>query len=208
MNKNTTHGMTGTKFYGVWNSMKNRCLNTNTKSYAHYGARGITVDSRWRSFKDFYDDMHKPYSDHYKIHGSDTTLERIDNTKGYSKDNCRWATRLEQASNTTQMRLVTINGETNVVSEWCRKLKIHDSVVYRRVKSGMTIEDALTAPRQRGHLITLGDATLNVAQWTEKMGLNETTIFDRLKHGWTEHDAVMTPVGGKRTSGNRAGEPK
>ncbi len=79
--------------------MKQRCLNPENKSYADYGARGITVCERWlKSFEDFYADMGpRPEG---------MTLDRRDSTKGYSPDNCRWATHLEQRLNqirTTRM---------------------------------------------------------------------------------------------------------
>jgi hypothetical protein len=202
-----THGMTGTPLYYVWRGIINRCTNPKVKSYSDYGGRGITVCDRWRDFQNFYDDMQESYERH-KSANTTTTIDRIDNDGNYEPSNCRWATRLEQASNTTQVRMVTLGGETHAVAEWCRRLNLQDSVVYRRIKAGMSIEDALTKSRYKAHLISLNGMTLNVAQWTAKMGFKDTTIFDRLKYGWTEYEAVMTPVGGKRatTKGSRDSE--
>lgn len=91
----TTHGMSRTKdrrLYITWNMMKARCLNTKHPNYSRYGARGITVCDRWiASFADFHEDMgERPIG---------KTLDRIDNKKGYSPDNCRWATPKEQTAN-------------------------------------------------------------------------------------------------------------
>lgn len=73
--------------------MKGRCLNSRDQRYSDYGGRGITVSDEWKkSFATFIEDMgHRPTDKH--------TLDRIDNDKGYSKDNCRWATYQEQNMN-------------------------------------------------------------------------------------------------------------
>tara|TARA_R110000744_G_C19241741_1_gene549346 strand:+ start:161 stop:811 length:651 start_codon:yes stop_codon:yes gene_type:complete len=89
---NTTHGFSKTPIYKVWNSMLQRCGNTKNAGYANYGGRGITVCDSWSKFENFYSDMGSSY-----IKG--LQLDRTDNDKGYSKDNCRWVTRSENALN-------------------------------------------------------------------------------------------------------------
>jgi len=87
----TTHGISKTEGYTSWLAMKQRCTNPKTKQYHDYGGRGIAVCERWQDFENFYADMGpRP---------KNTTLDRVDNEKGYFKENCRWATRNDQQRN-------------------------------------------------------------------------------------------------------------
>lgn len=96
----STHGMSGTKFYKAWGSMKIRCTSNRPDYVEYYKSRGITVCSRWQTFDNFYEDMYDAYVTHISTNGEEnTTLERIDVNKGYSPDNCKWATKLEQVIN-------------------------------------------------------------------------------------------------------------
>ena len=102
-NLNRKHGMYKTRIYSIWAGIKSRCLNENEPAYKYYGAKGITIPKKWISFLGFYDDVGEPLT---KRH----TIDRIDTTKSYSKQNCKWSTRKEQARNTISSKYWIIDG--------------------------------------------------------------------------------------------------
>lgn len=86
------HGMQSTRFYKIWCDMKYRCNNPRSSSYKWYGAKGIKYQDSWNMFENFYEDMKEGYSD-------ELTLDRIDPSRNYSKENCRWVTKTAQSRN-------------------------------------------------------------------------------------------------------------
>ncbi len=136
---NTTHGHRHTRLYGIWNSMVARCHRKNTKAYPDYGGRGITVCDEWkRDFQAFYDwAMANGYNDTLSI-------DRKDNDKGYSPDNCRWATTEIQANNKRSNISVEYNGESHTLAEWSKILGIKDATLRKRLNDGWGIEEAFT----------------------------------------------------------------
>ena len=91
----TTHNMSRTRLYKIWQGMIRRCTITTEPGYARYGAKGITVCSEWLTFEPFKEWANSTgYSDQM-------TIDRIDNSLGYEPSNCRWATPLQQSHNRT-----------------------------------------------------------------------------------------------------------
>lgn len=137
----TTHGMSKTRIYKEWAGMIQRCTNPKNTSYERYGAKGVTVCDEWLDdFMNFYNwAMANGYRD-------DLTIDRIDNEKGYSPDNCRWATEKEQAYNKKSNRNLTYKGKTMTMAEWAKVIGISSSSLFGRMKRGWSVEKALSTP--------------------------------------------------------------
>lgn len=106
---NTTHGMRRTSIYRVWSNMKDRCLRGKNRYYKDYGGRGIKVCDKWLKFEGFFEDMgEKPEG---------LTLDRIDNDGDYSKENCRWATKNQQANNCRSNLFIEYLGEKKTIGQ-------------------------------------------------------------------------------------------
>ena len=113
------------KIYQIWSSMIQRCTNPNHRSYHRYGGRDINVCQRWMKFPNFLKQMPgwKP----------GLQIDRIDNNKGYSKYNCKWSTRKQQARNRRNNHLITHKGKTKCLADWAEQLGIPYHVLWKRI---------------------------------------------------------------------------
>jgi len=135
-----SHRMTRQPFYNSWNNMKIRCLNKNSKDYPNWGGRGITISDEWLLFENFKNDMLPTYS-------KGLSLDRIDNSKGYSKGNCRWADKITQGNNTRQNRPILFNGILQTIPQWARATGIKRSTLAQRIHVyKWSIEKSLLTP--------------------------------------------------------------
>jgi hypothetical protein len=133
----TKHGFRHLPEYNIWRGMLDRCYNKETAAYPRYGGRGITVSDEWKeSFEAFYRDMGTRPSEDYSI-------DRKDNDKGYSKENCRWATSEEQMRNRSNNVYYEKDGEKKLLKQWCNELGLNISTVYDRIRRGWTFEEAI-----------------------------------------------------------------
>jgi hypothetical protein len=124
--------------YRCWLSLKNRCSYDRFKKY--YSLKGIVVCESWLCFENFISDMGKAPTEKH-------TVDRIENNKGYCKDNCRWATMKEQARNRSNNHIITAFGKSLTIAEWAENININQFTLRDRInRYEWNIEDALTTP--------------------------------------------------------------
>ena len=123
----------------TWENMLARCYAQGHASYKCYGGAGITVCTKWReSFEEFAKDMGpRP---------AGKTLDRIDGSKGYTPENCRWADKIEQANNRRTNRRITVGEVTQTVAQWARQNGVSPFVIHGRLQQGWSEHDAVTIP--------------------------------------------------------------
>ena len=133
-----------TPTHNAWRGMRQRCMNPKAKDYPQYGGAGIKCCSEWNSFEQFLIDM--------GIRPEGHTLERKDNSLGYDRDNCRWATRLEQSLNRSSNHRIEYMGESRCISEWAKLLDINEETLRARIRYGWSVEHAMTTPSTAGYV--------------------------------------------------------
>ena len=132
------------RLYSIWSGMKQRCNNPNAPNFPRYGGRGITICDEWSDYTAFREwALSNGYADNL-------TIDRIDNDKGYSPDNCRWATKAQQVINRApytqpnhKKKLYTINGVTRTAQEWSEIIGISQNAFYKRILKGWSDEHIL-----------------------------------------------------------------
>lgn len=134
------HGLYGSPIYMAWCRMKERCYYQKHPYYGYYGGKGIKVCSRWLDDPQaFYDDMASTWR-------KGLTLDRIDSSKDYSPDNCRWASRSTQSRNRSTTVMLTLNDETRSLPEWAERLGLPASTLRNRYYNGWSHNAILTTP--------------------------------------------------------------
>jgi hypothetical protein len=143
-NCHRTYGYSHTRIDHIYKSMIDRCENPKNYGYHKYGGRGIRVCEEWKANKLAFFEW--AFTNGY---AENLTIDRKDNSKGYSPENCRWITYQEQNNNRRSNHHETINGETRTIAEWSRISGIAQTTIGARLKSGWTPKDAVFKPIER-----------------------------------------------------------
>lgn len=128
-----------TRLYKTWMNIRQRCNNPKAENAKYYYSKGIAVCKEWDDdFDSFYSwAINNGYKD-------GLTIDRIDNERGYSPDNCRWITSKKQCNNRTNNVIIQFNNEKHTLSEWSEILGIKYMTLYSRIERGWDIERAFT----------------------------------------------------------------
>ncbi|MCM1437818.1 MAG: hypothetical protein NC131_01210 [Roseburia sp.] len=184
----TKHGLetSNKRLYKIWDSMKQRTNPNVVSCRGNYRKNGITVCDEWRNdFPAFYDwAMTNGYSENL-------TIDRIDNNKGYSPENCRWVDMKVQANNRSNNTLITYKGETKTLAQWCEQYNIKSDTVTHRMKRGYSFEKAITEPIDKLVRYEYKGKLLTRAEMSELSGLPISCIQNRIQHGW-DIERIMT----------------
>lgn len=136
--KRMRNGEYKTPTYRIWTGMLSRCNNKNDKKAHLYHNKGITVCERWHDFHNFLADMgERP---------AGMSIDRIDGSKGYSPDNCRWADAKTQGNNTNANVVLNHKNESLTVSQWAERVGIKQNTIIYRLRRGWSASDAITKP--------------------------------------------------------------
>ena len=160
----------------IYYHMIDRCYNINDNDYKNYGARGIKVCNEWRNdINNFISDMNDSYIKHINKFGEkDTTLDRIDVNGNYCKENCRWATIIEQANNRRNNCFITYRNETHTIAEWSKITGIKACTIAKRYKEGKALEQIFYHPLKY-------EEEQKIKELCKKKGYNFQRIFENLK---------------------------
>ena len=135
---NKTHGKANHPLYHIWQSMKYRCYNKNSAEFKNYGGRGIRVCEEWLDINNFINDMYPTYK-------KGLQLDRKDNNKSYSFNNCNWITPKQNSNNKRNNKFVIYNNNKKTISQWSEHTNIPYMVLFNRLIN-WSVEEALTVP--------------------------------------------------------------
>ncbi len=156
--------------------MRQRCKNINNYAYNRYGGRGITVCKRWEVFDNFLYDMGFSPSENH-------SLDRVNNDLGYSKENCRWATKKEQSNNRRNNIIIFFLGEKKSLKEWSKHFNLPYKLTHKRYKNGWSLERVF-AHKRHIKTIELNGETKTIGEWCEIYNTNFTLVHKRIDRGW------------------------
>lgn len=200
--RHKTHGLTGTRVYKTWESMKSRCYNKNDGKYEKYGGRGIRVCDEWlgeNGAKNFAEWAYKNGFSEEK-HQREQSIDRINVNGNYEPSNCRFTNAKVQANNRTNSVVIEFNGEAHTLKEWSEIKNIKEGTIRWRLNNGFTIGEALNQRTKKvsstgKKYVTYMGKTKTVAEWSKETGIDVKILYARLRRKWTVERALTTPIG-------------
>lgn len=135
---NPKHNMSYTRLYRIYHGILRRCYNNHEDAYARYGGSGLLMCDEWK--EDFMAFVNWANRSGYN---DSLTIDRIDNAKGYSPDNCRWADKKTQSNNRRNCIMFTHNGKTQTLKQWCEEMGLNYGTVHSRICRGWSVDDAI-----------------------------------------------------------------
>lgn len=176
--------------YNIWKGMRARCNSSCNKNVGSYQSVGIVVCERWNDFNLFLSDMgSRPSSKH--------SIDRIDNSKGYSPENCRWATQDVQCKNRGSFNKIFIyNGEAKVLKDWAKHFNIKYTTLYQRIyREGLNFEEAISKRNNKLGSFELNGVIKTLKEWSSDYNMPYKTVTDRVcGKKWSLIDALSKPI--------------
>lgn len=132
INNHIVHGKSTHRLHNIWNSIKDRCNNINSKDYPNYGGRKIKICEEWNNyFVSFYEwSMNNGYK-------SDLSIDRINVNGNYEPNNCKWSTPSEQQNNKRNTRYIEIDGIAKSITEWSKLTGVNKRTLWDRYNKGL-----------------------------------------------------------------------
>lgn len=186
------------KLSNIYYGMISRCFDCRNVSYKYYGAIGVSVCKEWTNkerapgthncSKGYLSFKTWAYSHGYK---DGLSIDRIDSSKGYSPENCRWVTPKEQANNKRNNLCITYKDKTQTLAQWCDELGLNYDRTFRRLNIyHWSVEKVFETNDARIRYITYKGRTQSIAQWCKELGLNAKVVRNRLnKLHWSVEKA-------------------
>lgn len=175
--------------YSTWKTIKSRCYSKSQKDRGKYRENNIEVCERWiNSFDNFFMDMgEKP--------GPEYSIERVNNNKNYTKENCKWCNWKEQSRNRGSFNITFYyNGKNCCLSEIAENIGVNYRTLYSRIKRGLSFEDAIKQDPY-SKLFEINGVSKHLKEWCKDFNVDFKTVNNRVfKHGWEIGKALSTPV--------------
>ena len=196
--RHITHGHAGTRLWGVWRGIKNRCYNANFPEYKNYGGRGITLCEEWKN--DFMAFHNWAYANGYDENAQfgECTIDRIDVNGNYEPNNCRWVARETQANNTRKSKYYEYNGEMLTIPQIARKYNINQATLYTRLnEQNMGIKEAIETSVKIVKKYEYNGKEYNLSEIEKYFGISAKCFKGRVAKGMTVAEAIETPKQGQ-----------